>query len=117
MLQDVLRLGKNERDISRLAIIVKADHRSAVSRCPGAAASMKSIYPRCDSGSFSTSSRQRSEYQGCFSNNVFIIETVRGLSFSRIRYAIAPVTMCVEVFQADAEQAKKEHDNRGIHNK
>ena len=25
MLQDVLRLGKNERDISRLAIIVKAD--------------------------------------------------------------------------------------------
>jgi len=25
--------------------------------------------------------------------------------------------MCVEVFQADAEQAKKEHDNRGIHNK
>jgi hypothetical protein len=36
MLQDVLRLGKNERDISRLAIIVKADHRSAVSRCPGA---------------------------------------------------------------------------------
>ena len=36
MLQDVLRLGKNERDISRLAIIVKADYRSAVSRCPGA---------------------------------------------------------------------------------
>jgi len=36
MLQDVLRLGKNDRDISRLAIIVKADHRSAVSRCPGA---------------------------------------------------------------------------------
>jgi hypothetical protein len=43
MLQDVLRLGKNEPDISRLAIIVKADYRSAVSRCPGAAASMKSI--------------------------------------------------------------------------
>ncbi len=36
MLQDVLRLGKNEPDISRLAIIVKADYRSAVSRCPGA---------------------------------------------------------------------------------
>src|SRR6476660_4321614 len=81
------------------------------------AASMNSISPRCDSASFSTSSRQRSAYQGCFSNNVFITETVRGLSFSRIRYAIAPVTMCVEVFQADAEQAKKEHDNRGIHNK
>jgi hypothetical protein len=68
------------------------------------AASMKSISPRCNLGSFSRSSRQRSAYQGCFSNNVFITATVRGLSLSRSRYAIAPMTMCVGLFQADAEE-------------